>query len=136
MKFSKLVAVGIIVLLAAAPGLQAAAIASKTAEGQDLAGRATDLALARNLFATDRIAIALAAEGLTAEQIDARLRALSTADLISLGGNPAQIRAAGVTMTRKAWTITGIALGALAVGAFALTNDDGEDNDDSDDGED
>lgn len=136
MKYSKLVAAGIILVLMTGPVAHAAAIASKTAEDQDLAGRATDLVLAKHRFATDRIALALAAEGLSPEQIDARVRALSTGDLVTLGGNPAQIRAAGVTMTRKAWTITGIALGALAIGAFALENDDGEDNDDSDDGED
>ena len=115
--------------------LLAGPVPSKTAENQDLASRETDVALARNLFATDRIAGTLEAEGLTPQQIAVRLGALSTEDLITLGQNPAQVRSAGVTMSRRAWTIAGIAVGAAVV-AFALTNDDGEDDDDSDDGED
>jgi hypothetical protein len=123
-------------LVVSQPCAYAGAIASKTAKNQELAALATDLALARNLFATDRIAGALAAEGLTPEQIDARLSALSTADLVSLGENPAQIRAAGISMSRRAWTIAGLVAGAVVVGALALESDDEEDNDESDDGED
>lgn len=115
--------------------LLAGPVPSKTAEKQDLASRDTDVALARNQFATDRIAASLEAEGLTPQQIDVRIGALSTEDLIALGQNPAQVRSAGVTMSRRAWTIAGIVVGAAVV-AFALTNDDDEDDDDSDDGED
>ena len=115
------------------PGVYAAMIPSKTATNQEIASRATDVELARHTFATDRIANALAVEGLTLDQIDTRLRALSTADLTLLSENPAQIKSAGVTMTRKTWTIVGIAVGAVVIGAAALKSDD---SDDSDDGED
>lgn len=132
----KPIAVVLIFSLSGGPAvLLAGPVPSKTAEKQDLASRETDVALARNQFATDRIAGSLEAEGLTPQQIDARLGALSTADLIVLGQNPAQVRSAGVTMSRRAWTIAGIVVGAAVV-AFALTNDDDEDDDDSDDGED
>jgi uncharacterized membrane protein YidH (DUF202 family) len=138
LKLMKPVAAVLIFTLAGGQALVfAGPVPSKTAVNQDLAARATDLALARNLFATDRIAKALEAEGVALDQIDARLSALSSADLIALGQNPAQVRSAGVTMTKRAWTIAGIVAGAVVVGAFALKqNDDDEDEDGSDDGED
>lgn len=125
----------VLAVVAYQPCVYAASIPSKMAENQELASRTTDLALARSLFATDRIAEAMAAQGLTPEQVEARLAALSTADVLALGVNPDQIQSAGITMTRRMWTVIGIGA-AVAVGAFALANDDGEDTDDSDDGED
>lgn len=132
----RIAAVLVVALLAYQPCLVAASIPSKTANDQALADLTADLIFARSLFATDRIAKALEAEGLTTDQIESRLAVLSTADLISLGGNPAQLRSAGVTMSKKMWTAIGIGAAAVVVGGLALTNDDGEDDDSSDDGED
>jgi hypothetical protein len=129
-------AVLILTLVGSQPCIYAASIPSKTAKDQALACLATDLAVARIQFASDRIVNELLAQGLTEEQIGVRLARLSTADLISLAENPAQIQAAGITMTRRMWTIAGIAAGALIVGGLALHGDDEEDDDDSDDGED
>jgi membrane-bound lytic murein transglycosylase B len=136
-KLVKPVALLLIVTIAFPAALQAAPTASRTAAGQDDAARAVDLARARNLFGTDRIAAALSKEGLDPAAVDARLAVLTADDLIAMAANPAQLRSAGATMSRKMWTIVGIGAGALAVGAFALRqNDDGEDEDGSDDGED
>lgn len=125
----------VLALIVYQPCVYAASIPSKTTNNQELASRTAKLILARTLFATDRIADALAAQGLTAEQIEARLAALSTTDVLALGENPDQIQSAGITMTRRMWTAIGIGA-AVVVGAFALAGDDDEDSDDSDDGED
>lgn len=134
----KYVAVMLMVSIAISqPCAYAASIPSKTARGQELWARDHDLVLARMLFASDRVAKSLAAEGLNPAQIEARLAALTTADLIALGRNPDQLRAAGISMSRRMWTVVGIAAGALVVGGLAVKqNDDGEDEDGSDDGED
>lgn len=134
-RWKSVAAVLVFALVAHTPLAYAAAIPSKTARGQDEAARQAELVLARNAFDTDRIAKALQAEGLTPEQVEQRLAALSTADVMSLVANPAQVRAAGITMTRRMWTAVGIGA-AVLVGALALYNDDDEDSDDSDDGED
>jgi len=133
----KSVAAGLVVsIVGAQPAVYASSIPSKTARNQGTVERAVDMARARAAFATESISIALAAEGLTPAQINEKVAALSTEDLLSLAANPAQIRAAGITMSKRVWTVVGIAAGAVAVGAFALKNDDGEDEDGSDDGED
>lgn len=124
----------VLALVAYQPTLYAASIPSKTAPGQTDAARAADLAMTRAVLATDAVESALAAEGLTPAQIGARMEALSTQDLIALLNNPAQIRSAGISMTRRTWTVLAIG-GAALIGAFALY-DDGEDSDNSDDGED
>lgn len=129
-KSLKCVAAILVLALAAYQPVYGATIASKMAENQSLAARTADVAAAGVVYGTEVIEASLAAEGLTADQIQARLAALSTADVISLTRNPAQLRSAGVTMSRKVWTIAGIAAGAVAAGAFALNQkDDGEDED-------
>lgn len=133
----KQVAAVLAVCLFIQPALFGASIPSKSSNGQDLAERANDLALARARFAVDRLSSALSAEGLDAAQIQSRVALLSTMDLIALGQNPAQVRSAGVSMSRKMWTAVGIGAGAVVIGGLALSQkDDGEDEDGSDDGED
>ena len=127
----------LIITIAFPAAVLAAPAASRTAAGQDETARAADLARARMLFGIDRIAVALSKEGLDPAAVDARLTALTADDLIAMATNPAQLRSAGATMSKRMWTTVGIAAGALAVGAFALRqNDDGEDENGSDDGED
>jgi hypothetical protein len=115
------------------PSVYAASIPSKISD--ESAAQAADLALARNAFATDQIETALQAEGLMPEQIKARLALLTTEDVTVLRENPAQIKSAGISMSRRAWIITGVVVAAVA-GGLALYGDDDEDSDDSDDGED
>ncbi len=126
-------AVLVVTLLAYTPGLYAASIPSKMEASQSLDARANELAAGQSQFASDQIVSALAAEGLSPEQIETRLAQLTTDDLMSLRNQPAQIRSAGISMSRKTWIILGIGA-AVVVGALVLSGDD--DDDDSDDGED
>lgn len=117
------------------PAAYAGSIPSKTGPMQSVADRDADIALARTAFGTDSIEIGLAAQGLTPEQISARLARLTTADVVALNQNRDQVKAAGVSMSRRAWIWTGVGA-AVLVGGLAVYNDDEEDSDNSDDGED
>src|SRR5688572_10753460 len=89
------------------PCAYAASMPSKTARDQALASRDSDLVLDRMRYATDRLATALAAEGLDPAQVETRLAALATADVVSFGRNPEQIRSAGISMSKRMWTAVG-----------------------------
>jgi hypothetical protein len=106
---SKLALLALVVLVAN-PAL-AGMVPSKTAANQSLDSREADLALVRQVVATEGVAQALAAHGYTKEEIDSRLAALSSEDLNSLAQNLQQIQAAG--LTTQQWTY--VLLGAVVV---------------------
>ncbi|MCU1229502.1 MAG: hypothetical protein JWO97_2386 [Acidobacteria bacterium] len=85
-------------------------VPSKTAANQSLDSRAADLALVRDVVTNEQVATALAARGLTPEQVNQRVAQLSPQDLHQLAGNLDQLQAAG--LTRQEWIWIGI--GALA----------------------
>ncbi|MEA2569589.1 MAG: hypothetical protein QOI24_1590 [Acidobacteriota bacterium] len=85
-------------------------VPSKTAANQSLDSRAADLALVRDVVTNQQVATALAARGLTPEQVNQRVAQLSPQDLHQLAGNLDQLQAAG--LTRQEWIWIGI--GALA----------------------
>ena len=85
-------------------------VPSKTAANQSLDSRAADLALVRDVVTNQQVATALAARGLTTEQVNQRVAQLSPQDLHQLAGNLDQLQAAG--LTRQEWIWIGI--GALA----------------------
>jgi hypothetical protein len=89
----------------------AAPTPSKAVANQSLDSRAADLALVREVVASEKVAQALAARGFTREQINQRVAQLSPQDLHQLALNLNQLQAAGIT-TRE-WTY--ILIGAVAV---------------------
>lgn len=106
----RLVFLSLLVLLIAIPAV-AGPIPSKTAVSQSLESRAADLALVRDVTASEQVAGALAAHGFTPQEVDQRLTQLSNEDLRQLAQNLEQVQAAG--LTRQEWLWIGI--GALAV---------------------
>jgi hypothetical protein len=84
---------------------------SKAVANQSIDSRAADLALVREVVATEQVAKALAAHGFTQPQVDQRLAQLSPQDLHQLAQNLNQIQAAGLTKQEWAW----IAIAAIAV---------------------
>lgn len=132
-KAMKSIALVLVVSLLAFQGTAwGAPIPSKMTPDADGAARLADLARARSTFATASIEAALLDEGLTTEQVRVRMSRLSSEDVAVLGRNVDQIRSAGISMSRRAWIITGVVVAAVA--AAIVLNDD--DDDDSDDGED
>ena len=89
-------------------------IASKA--GAPSASRAADLARVRDAVARDAVAPALAAHGLTAEQVEERLVRLSDDDLRRLAANLDEIQAAG-NVPNYIWILLGI---FLAVSILAI----------------
>src|SRR5947207_1552414 len=88
----------------------AAPVPSKTAANQSLESREADLALVRDVVASDQVARALAAHGFTQQEVNQRLGQLSQQDLHQLAQNLNQIQAAGLTRQEWLW----IAIGAIA----------------------
>ena len=82
-------------------------IASK-AEGASTS-RAADLARVSDVVAREDVARALAAHGLTVEQVDGRLARLSNEDLRRLAANLDQVQAAG-NVPNYIWILLGIFL--------------------------
>ena len=111
MRLSKSVFFVLILLVAfvAVPSF-AGPVPSKTAANQSLDSRAADLALVRDVVTNEQVATALAARGLTPDQVNQRVAQLSPQDLHQLAGNLDQLQAAG--LTRQEWIWIGI--GALA----------------------
>ena len=100
----------LLLILAIAVPTFAAPIPSKTADHQSLAARDADLAIVRDAAAEQQVAAVLAAHGLNASQVNARLASLSPHDLHQLAQNVNQIEAAG--LSRQEWIWIGI--GAVA----------------------
>jgi len=105
----------LLTLVAYHPSAYAASIPSKTMENQGSEARTADLAVARALFSTDAIEQALVAEGLTPDQVDARVAVLSTEDILTLGQNRGQVRSAGLNLSKRTWILLGIGAAAVIV---------------------
>jgi len=88
----------------------AAPMPSKTFANQSLATRNADLALVRDVAATEQVAKVLAARGFSQEQVNQKLAQLSAQDLHQLAQNLNQLQAAGLTQQEWIW----IGIGALA----------------------
>lgn len=111
MRSSKSILVITLLLLFAAIPAFAITTPSKTAANQSIDSRAADLALVRDAAADKQIAAALAAQGITQDQVDQKLARMSPQDLHQLAGNIDQLKAAGLTQQQWIW----IGIGALAV---------------------
>jgi len=80
------------------------------------ASREADLARVSDVVARDEVAQALAAHGLTPEEVEERLVRLSDEDLSRLAANLDQVRAAG-SVPNYIWVLLGI---FLAVSILAI----------------
>ncbi len=101
-------------LLGRTPPAAAERIASKV-EGSPTS-RAADLARVSDVVARNQVAQALAAHGLTTQQVEERLVRLSDADLQRLAANLDQVQAAG-NVPNYIWILLGI---FLAVSILAV----------------
>jgi hypothetical protein len=101
--------------LVATPYVRAGVIPSK-AEDPQAGTRAHDLQNVRELLARDEVGKALAAHGLSADEVDQRLNRLSDQDLRALAANVDQIQAAG-DVPKYIWILLAI---FLAVSIIAL----------------
>ncbi len=88
--------------------LAAGVVASRTEEAPS-ASRARHLEDARALLAREDVAQALAAHGLSAEDVDQRLDRLSDEDLTALAANIDQVQAAG-NVPKYIWILLAIFL--------------------------
>jgi hypothetical protein len=104
-------------LVAAAPawGLPAP---SKTAADQTLAARQADLARLEAALADPGVTEALAAQGLTTGDIQARLAQLSPEELAQLAGQVDQLQAAGLQPPNYIWILLAVLLGVLILTAL------------------
>ena len=105
----RLIVLALVFAFAALPVL-AAPVPSKTAANQSLDSRNADLALVRDVAASQEVAQVLAAHGFTQEQVNQRIAQLSPRDLHQLATNLNQLQAAGITHQEWEW----IGIGALA----------------------
>ena len=84
---------------------------SKTSANQSIADRQADLATVNTVLANDQVSAALAAQGLTRDEVNQKLASLSNQELNSLAENIQQVQAAGLSRDQWIW----IGVGALAV---------------------
>ena len=110
MRKSLFIVLALLVVFVAVPSF-AMSTPSKTATNQSLDARSADLALVRDVAANEQIAAALAARGISQEQVNQKLAQLSPQDLHQLAQNINQLQAAGLTQQQWIW----IGIGALAV---------------------
>lgn len=117
--FSSLAAVLVgVLLISAQPAAFAAAIPSKAEQATGTASRDASLATIEELLARREVGEALAAHGLTAEEIESRLAQLSDQDLHGLALNLDQIQAAGNEVPEYIWWLVGGLLGVLILVAI------------------
>jgi len=88
---------------------------SKTAADQDLAQRDADLETVRGALENDTVRDALASHGLSPDEVDGRLAALSPDELHGLAQQVDQVQAAGVYVPTWAWIVIVVALVALII---------------------
>jgi hypothetical protein len=93
----------------AAPSV-AAPIPSRAADPPTLAASEPDRATIETFLAREDVARALAAHGLTSEEVDARLARLSATDVSALAANLQQIQAAG-EVPHYIWVLLAILIG-------------------------
>ena len=117
----RLVPLFVVVLLLAFAAVPAFAgpVPSKTAANQSLDSRDADLALVRDVAASQEVATVLASQGFTQEQVNQRVAQLSPQDLHQLAQNLNQLQAAG--LTRQEWIWIGIGAAAALILIIALS---------------
>ncbi len=110
----------IVVLLLAFAAIPAFAgpVPSKTAANQSLDSRDADLALVRDVAASQEVAKVLTEHGFTQEQVNQRVAQLSPQDLHQLAQNLNQLQAAG--LTRQEWIWIGIGAAAALILIIAV----------------
>jgi len=106
------------VLMACAQSVMALPTPSKTAVDQSLAERAKDLATVQQMLDQPEVAAALAAQGLTEDQIHLRLAQLSPEELHSLSSQIEMLHAAGAGVPTYIWILIGVLIGVLILGAI------------------
>jgi len=87
-----------VLVAAVAVPAQALPTESKTASGQTLAERAADLAIVEAALDQPQVEDALAAQGLSRDEVNQRLAQLSPEELASLSSQVEQVQAAGQPM--------------------------------------
>jgi hypothetical protein len=108
--FLVLAAVWLVSALPAAAGVMASRVE------EPASSRARNLAEVRDVLARDEVASALAAHGLSADEVESRLDRLSDEDLTSLAANVDQIQAAG-DVPKYIWILLAV---FLAVSILAI----------------
>jgi len=110
----------VVVLLLAFAAIPAFAgpVPSKTAANQSLDSRDADLALVRDVAASQEVAKVLTEHGFTQEQVNQRVAQLSPQDLHQLAQNLNQLQAAG--LTHQQWVWIGIGAAAAIILAIAV----------------
>ena len=106
----RVTAVALLALVWLASPLMGAPIPSKAADEALEVDRAT----VESFLARDEVAQALAANGLSAEEVEQRLARLSAEDLSALAANVEQIQAAG-QVPNYIWILLGILLAVTIV---------------------
>jgi hypothetical protein len=115
--FRTFVAALTLLVMTAVPSF-AGTMPSKTAADQTIAERDASLSIIQEALETSGVGAALAAHGLSDQEITSRIAAMSDADLASLAGNIEQIQAAGLTRNQWIWIGVG-ARAALLIVAIA-----------------
>ncbi|HEY5611097.1 MAG TPA: PA2779 family protein, partial [Thermoanaerobaculia bacterium] len=77
----------LVAVLVVPQNVSADLVPSKTAPEQSLASREADLKFVRGVVAQERVAVALANQGFTSEEVNERLAQLSDQELHSLAQN-------------------------------------------------
>jgi hypothetical protein len=113
-KKSAFLSLFLIAALSAVPAF-AGPMPSKTAANQSLDSRAADLALVRDVAATEQVAKVLASHGFTQEQVNQRLAQLAPQDLHQLAQNLDQLQAAGITQQQWIWIGIGVIAALILV---------------------
>jgi hypothetical protein len=109
-----LIAVALVGVLA--PPAQALPTPSKTAADQSLAERAADLAVLEAVLDQEEVTAALAAQGLSRDDVNTRLAQLSPEELAGLSSQVEQLQAAG--QPTYVWVLIAV-LAVVAIVAIA-----------------
>jgi PIN domain nuclease of toxin-antitoxin system len=106
----------VLLFLSSGPPSSADVIPSKAVDSTAVAPREADLAQVKDFLARDEVAKALSSQGLSPDQVTARLAQLSAEDLHSLALNVNQVQAAG-NVPNYIWILLAV---FLAVSILAI----------------
>lgn len=113
MRKSLFIALTLLLALSAIPAFAGIA-PSKTAANQSIDSRDADIAMVRDVAASEQVAKVLADHGFTQEQVNQKLAQMSPQDLHQLAQNVDQLQAAGLTRQEWTWILIG-AVAALLI---------------------
>lgn len=105
-------------VLAASPAL-ALPVPSRTQSDQRSAAAQAELDVIYDVLAREEVFAALAAQGLTADQVEQRLAQLSADEVHHLANHLDQLQAAGANVPQYIWILLAVLLGVLIVTAIA-----------------